>query len=209
MNRNDIKLPDEIVEYMRHFSEQEDRVKFQTAGALIEVWDEYGKAVAHHMGISLDSAHRQFIEKLSAQVGIHHSTLYSRARVGRNWVARGYHEKYGEISYGVALELMRNAPSKDGLVCEIELAQRINRWYTEGEEKGSFPGTRTVSNYYKKNGEKLEWEQCWSVIKKNCKELLKIEDTPKLLRDWLTVMPSEQEVLNADADCGGSGNLEK
>ena len=183
-------IPDEIVEYMRQFSEQEDKVKFQTAGALIDVWEEYGQAIAHHMGIDLDAAHRQFIERLSAQVGIHHSTLYSRARVGRNWVARGYHEEYGEISYGVALELLRNAPSKDGMVEESELESRIKWWYNELEIHGSPPGTRTVRNYYKKNGEKPEWLVYWENVKRNVKKFQNIGmvDTPDCPPEARTLM---------------------
>ena len=200
----EIVIPDEIVEYMRQFSEQEDKVKFQTAGALIEVWEEYGQAIAHHMGIDLDAAHRQFIEKLSAQVGIHHSTLYSRARVGRNWVAKGYHNEHDAISYGVALELMRNIKSKDGVVDEEELAERIDWWYNELEQHGSPPGTRTVRNYYKKNGEKKEWEQYWEIIVRNCKEILKLEDVPiskyKLAREIVEVEPN---VSSVDADYTG------
>ena len=198
----EIKLPDEIVEYMRQFSVAEDRVKFQTAKALVDVWEEYGKALAHHMDIELDAAHRQFIESLSAQVGIHHTTLYSRARVGRNWVERGYHDKYSEVSYGAALELLRNAPSKDGIVDEDELAERIEWWYNEGETKGSFPGTRTIRNHFKKNGEKPEWKQYWDNIVRNCKELLKLKDVPTLVFSLAKTVVG-QNVSLADVDSTG------
>ena len=186
----DFVIPDEIVEYMRQFSEQEDNVKFQTAGALVDVWEEYGMAIAHHMRIDLDAAHRQFIERLSAQVGIHHSTLYSRARVGRNWVARGYHEEHDAISYGVALELMRNIKSKDGIVDETELAERINWWYNELEEHGSPPGTRTVRNYFRKNGDKKEWELCWNLVKRNANKFqtMGLVDTPDCPLEARTLM---------------------
>lgn len=203
-----MKLPEEFIEIIRQYSEQEDDAKMLTAKVIAEYWLETGKAIAHHRKESEKSAHRWFIEATAAEVGMHHSSLYNRSRVGRNIILRGYSDKHPDIGFGAWLELLRNAPEDDGLVPESELAERLIIYYNIFDQYGKPPSVRDIKKIFVKNGDKKEWEQYWSIVEKNCGRLLKLEDTPEGIIEWLMDMPGVEAFI-VPVDCGGSGKKEK
>ena len=171
----DFPLPDEIVEYIRQFSWSEDKAKFETAGAIVNVLDEYSSVVANHLKCDIDAANKKLIEKIAASVGMHHTSIYNRARVGRNVVARNLHVEHDILSFGAWLELLRNAPEENGLVSEETLAGRLEWVYNEVEKFGSLPGTRSIREHFRQNGKHPEWEEYWEAMIRNARKFLEVE----------------------------------
>jgi len=192
----EIKLPDELIEVIRQYSGQEDSAKMQTAKVIAEYWDEAGGIIANHMNVPEGKAHRWFIESVSAQVGIHHASLYNRMRVGRNIVLRGYNTKHPELSFGAWLELLRNAPEEAGLVDDEVLDNRIEWMYNELDEKGSLPSTRTIKEHFRKNGKHPEWKEYWNAMVRNAKKFLETEYPEregKIAKDFLWSVQDETQ----------------
>lgn len=201
MNEKDFPLPDELVEYIRQFSWTEDRAKFDTSEAIVNVLDEYAAVVANHLSCDIDAANKKLIEKIAAAVGMHHSSIYNRARIGRNVVARNYHVEHDVLSFGAWLELLRNAPEKDGIVEAEVLDKRLEWVYNELDDKGSLPGTRTIRNHFRQNGAHPEWEEYWGAIVRNAKKLQESEfPYPELKKVTETILWLEHDLAQRRND---------
>lgn len=206
-----VKLPDDYIDGLMQRSGTEDTSKFDTARYIVTKWEEYKEAITANLAdendwdkMDYDKAHKWFIESSAGESGMHHSSLYNRARVGRNWVIRGYHKKHEDVCFGAVMELLRNAPEKDGMVDKLVLDKRLVWYYNEFDQYGKPPSTREIKRQYQKNGEKAEWEIYWSAIVRNSKKILELEDVPiskyKLAREIVEVEPT---VSNVDVGCGG------
>ena len=204
-----VPLPDDYIDGLIQRSGVEDVSKFDTAEYLVLKWEEYGEAITANLAdengwdtMDYDTAHRWFIEASAGESGMHHSSVYNRDRVGRNWVLRGYHDKHEDICFGAVLELLRNAPEEDGLVLESELSERLVWYYNIFDKYGKPPSTREIRRQYTKNGEKKPWEICWSAMLRNAKELLKLEDVPILVLNQAEAVAG-LDLSTVDADCTG------
>ena len=164
---SELKLPEELIEIVRHYAEREDGAKMETAKVLSEFWQEYGRAIEHE-----GKNRKWYIENLCAQVGLSPSSGYNRLRVGDNIIQRGFAKEHSNITFGHWLALLRNAKkSEEGLVDCGEINKRLQWFYSEFDKYGSPPSVRDIGNHYKKNGDRPEWELYWKAIVRNAKKL--------------------------------------
>ena len=99
------------------------------------------------------------------------------------------------VTFSAWLCLMRNAQKEKGLVPYELMVERIDWYYSEADKHGGqFPSTRDITEHYKKNGVKKEWEQLWKSVVRLAKKLKELDDTPNLLRQAL------YEILRVELD---------
>jgi len=146
-----------------------------TARLVYEFWEEGKLAIVAHLKIPEKQAHRKYIESIAGSVKASVSAMYTHSRIGRNVIAPGLHSKHDIFSYGQWESLLRNIKKEKGL-CDIDvLSERIEWMYSEADKHfGEFPSTRDINNYYKKNGDKQEWELLWANIVRNARKLVEI-----------------------------------
>ena len=176
-----IKLPDEYVDGLMQRSGQEDMSKFETARYLVVRWEEYKEVITSNLAdengwdkMDYDTAHRWFIEASAGESGMHHTSMYNRDRVGRNWVMRGYHDNHDDICFGAVMELLRNAPEEEGLVDDKVLAERLVWYYNEFDKHSKPPSTREIKREFVKNGDKSEPDQYWEAVVRNSKKFIEV-----------------------------------